>query len=720
MSIVIITLRIKYEEDTVLARQRARQIASLLGFETREQTAIATSVSELVRNAYNYARGGSVEFSLEGKPVPQMLSIKISDNGPGIKNLKEILNGSYRSETGMGLGIVGTRRLMDSFDINSAPGKGTTVVIGKRLPPQKTAIGPEAIKRITDELIKKEPGSPLEEIQKQNQELLRTLEEIKRRQEELVRLNQELEETNRGVVALYAELDEKAEHLQRINEAKTRFLSNMSHEFKTPLNSIIALVRLLQDHIDGGLTQEQEKQVSFIRKSAEDLTELVSDLLDIAKVEAGKVTVKPAEFAVSDLFSALRGMLRPLQANPNVNLVFEDPVNVPLMFNDEAKISQVLRNFISNALKFTLKGEVRVKAEPGASGDFVTFSVDDTGIGIAQKDQEFIFEEFSQVENELQKKAKGTGLGLPLSKKLTELLGGSVYLKSKPGEGSTFYARFPVALPYTQEGEAAGGEIIVEPVTENATVMIIEDNEAMHLIYEKYMHGTGFKVKAARNIKEARDMLQETVPDVIILDVLLPGENTWHFLTELKSNERLKEVPVLVASVIDEEERGLALGADDYCIKPVERQWLLKKLQTLKSRRKIARILIVDDETIARYVLKEMLPQGRFEVAEAENGKSGLEKAHSFKPDIIFLDLIMPDLTGFEVLDKLKADSETKDIPVIINTSKDMDKTEIARLNRSAAAVLAKKDISKARMASQVREILLKTVKDGKGKKNEQ
>ncbi|MGE5353597.1 MAG: ATP-binding protein [Acidobacteriota bacterium] len=716
MGIVIITLRIKYEEDTVLARQRARQIASLLGFDTREQTAIATSVSELVRNAFNYARGGMVEFSIEGKPEAQKLEIKISDNGPGISNLDDILEGRYRSETGMGLGIVGTRRLMDSFEIKSIHGKGTTVIIGKKIPHMKT-ISSDGIRRLTDELIKKEPQSPIEEFQMQNQELLRTLEEIKRRQEELERLNLELEETNRGVVALYAELDEKAEHLQRINDAKARFLSNMSHEFKTPLNSIIALVRLLQDHVDGDLNEEQEKQVSYIRKSAEDLTELVSDLLDIAKVESGKTTVKPVEFAVSDLFSALRGMLRPLQTNPAVRLIFEEPVEISLMFNDEAKISQVLRNFISNALKFTLKGEVRVKAEPSDNGQYVIFSVADTGIGIAPKDQDIIFEEFSQVESELQKKAKGTGLGLPLSKKLTELLGGNVYLKSKPGEGSTFFARFPVGLTNIPGEEAEERGIIFDKAPENSSVLIIEDNEAMHLIYEKYLKGTGFTVKSARSIDEARNALEQTVPDVIILDILLPGENTWKFLAELKSSQIYKDIPVLVASVIDEEERGLALGADDYCVKPVERQWLLKKLQSLKSRRKNARILIIDDEAIARYILKEMLPQGRFEVIEAENGKSGFEKAVSYKPDMIFLDLIMPDSTGFEILEKLKATPETKDIPVVINTSKDMDESEIVRLNRSAAAVLGKKDISKARMASQVRDILLKTVKDGKGKK---
>src|SRR5262249_20502651 len=209
----------------------------------------------------------------------------------------------------------------------------------------------------------------LEEVRQQNQELLRTLGELQKRQTELRQLNRELEDTNRGVVALYAELDEKADYLRRASEMKSRFLSNMSHEFRTPLNSIQSLARLLLDRSDGDLMPEQEKQVSYIRKAAEDLTELVNDLLDLAKVEAGKVIVRPTEFEAGPLFGALRGMLRPLLThNASVALVFEEPVGVPTLNTDESKVSQILRNFISNALKFTERGEVRVSAVPGPDG----------------------------------------------------------------------------------------------------------------------------------------------------------------------------------------------------------------------------------------------------------------------------------------------------------------------------------------------------------------
>ena len=284
------------------------------------------------------------------------------------------------------------------------------------------------------------------ECSTQNHELLTALEELRQRQEELALLNAELQDTNRGVLALYAELDEKAEHLQRADAMKSKFLSNMTHEFQTPLNSILALTRLLLERADGDLEPEQEKQVRFVRDAAEQLSELVGDLLDIAKVEAGKVTIRPASFTVANLFAALRGLIRPLQQREAVSLVFDSADGLPPLFTDEGKLSQVLRNYISNALKFTEAGEVRVTASVDVEG-MVVFLVHDTGIGIALTDQHLLFQEFAQIPNRLQSKVRGTGLGLSLSKRLAELLGGSVGMNSVPGQGSTFWIRSPQRCP---------------------------------------------------------------------------------------------------------------------------------------------------------------------------------------------------------------------------------------------------------------------------------
>ncbi|MBC5783930.1 histidine kinase [Ramlibacter sp. USB13] len=258
-------------------------------------------------------------------------------------------------------------------------------------------------------------------------------------------LRAELEETNRGVLALYAELDSQAEQLRQATDLKSRFLAYMSHEFRTPINSIRSITRLLLDRVDGPLTEEQERQVAFIQQNATEFAEMVDDLLDLAKVEAGRVEISPAWFEMVDLFSALRGMFKPVLTNAAVNLVFEEPQDVPKLYTDDRKLSQILRNFIANALKFTPKGEVRVGARFEGDGR-VTFSVADTGIGIAPEFHASIFEDFQQVQSPLQKRLRGTGLGLSLSKKLATLLGGSVDLRSEPGKGSVFSVTIPVQL----------------------------------------------------------------------------------------------------------------------------------------------------------------------------------------------------------------------------------------------------------------------------------
>ncbi len=382
--------------------------------------------------------------------------IVVRDSGPGIRDLRTILDGTYKSTSGMGIGIAGTQRLVDRFDIVSTPGRGTVVTLAKTLPRRVLPVMPHDVTRITEELMREQPPAPNAEFAEQNHELLTTLAELARRQEELGRLNAELQDTNRGVLALYAELDEKAETLQRADAMKSKFLSNMTHEFQTPLNAILALSRLLLERTDGELEPEQEKQVQFIRDAAQNLADLVADLLDLAKVEAGKITMRPASFTVHDLFGGLRGVIRPLQQREAVALLFDSADDVPSLFTDEGKVAQILRNYLSNALKFTEHGEIRVSAAVDADGT-VTLQVRDTGIGIAADDQQRLFQEFGQVPNRLQARVRGTGLGLSLSKRLAELLGGTVGVISTPGEGSTFWLRIPATLP----GHAAAQELPV-------------------------------------------------------------------------------------------------------------------------------------------------------------------------------------------------------------------------------------------------------------------
>ena len=449
----ILKLSLRFEHDVVLARQRARQTAELLGFDGQDATRIATAVSEIARNAFGYASGAAVEYRLETEGREQLLVVEVTDRGPGIPDLQRVLDGRYRSDTGMGIGIVGARRLMDRFRIESTP-VGTTVYLGKRL--TRPLPDPEAaVPRVTRELAAIRSDGPLDEIQQQNRELAHTLEVLRVREQELVQINRELEDTNRGVVALYAELDERLDQLRRSNALRAQFTSYLSHEFRTPLDSMLALSGLLLNRVDGDLSPEQEKQVHYIRRSARDLLDMVDDLLDTARVEAGQVQIRPDAFTVAELFNALRATLRPLLTSDSVALSFDAPDDLPPLDTDEAKVSQILRNLVSNALKFTERGEIRVAATLSPTGREIIFTVEDTGIGIPPVDQTRIFEDFEQVDGAVQRRVRGTGLGLPLSRKLARFLGGELAVASDLGRGSTFTLVIPRVYDATTADTAA-------------------------------------------------------------------------------------------------------------------------------------------------------------------------------------------------------------------------------------------------------------------------
>ena len=701
----ILTIDIRYEHDVVLARQRARQIAAIVGFDLQDQTRISTSVSELARNAFQYAGNGKVEFALETADSGTSLTITISDKGPGVKELETILRGRYVSQTGMGLGILGAKRLMDSFNIQSTLGQGTTVSIGKRINVLPGRPMPDPA-RISMELSRQTPQSPYEELQQQNQELLRALAELRKRQDDLAHLNRELEDTNRGVVALYAELDERADYLQRANEVKTAFLSNMTHEFRTPLNAIQSLTNLLLDRTDGELLPEQEKQILYIRRSAEDLAELVNDLLDLAKVEAGKISLRSQEFRIEELFGALRGMLKPILAyNQSVNLVFEPADQIAPMHTDDRRVSQVLRNLISNALKFTSKGEVRVRAEQ-ISADTVRFAVSDTGIGIAQADLERIFDEWVQIDSPIQRQVKGTGLGLPLSRRLAQLLGGTLAVESTPGLGSTFYFTLPTKYAGPEEASEDLNALEVEP-QDGIPVLLLEDNGDAQFVYRQFLSKTRFYPIPARNADEARRVIQERQPRAILMDVLLGSEEGWPFLQELRRSPATRDLPVIMISVQENETRARASGANDFGLKPVSRTWLLNRLESLITEHVEPKVLIVDDDEIARYLLRNVLNDVPVEIVEASNGIDALRMAEEVRPKLIILDVVMPDLSGLEVLEKLKG-SDLADIPVVLHTSKAFSESEL-KFVRSKVVELVPKNVTREELNRKLRDVLHKT-----------
>ena len=429
---------IRDERDVARARQHTRAIAAKLGYDSRDQSRLASVVAGFASGVARRDGGGRLEFCLQGEPA-RSLAIRVVAHGPD-------------GEDGHDHLLEAARRMMDDLLADNSTPPGTSIVMTKALPQECST---DEMHLLIEHLVGLNPATTSDESLRQDHELIQILEHLEGRERELAQVSRELEDTNRGVMALYVELDERADSLRKASELKTRFLANVSHELQTPLASILSLARLLLDHADGDLSAEQERQVSFILRSAQDLAGMVVELLGLARIEAGRELVRSEEFDLADLFASLRGMLRPLvpEGSP-VALIFDDDEGLPRMHTDEGKLAQVLRNLLSNALKFTERGEVRLGATHGPQGT-IAFSVSDTGIGIEERHIPRIFEEFGQVDGPLQRQTKGTGLGLPLARKLARLLGGEVDVRSEPGVGSTFIATIPIHYP----GLARGGTV---------------------------------------------------------------------------------------------------------------------------------------------------------------------------------------------------------------------------------------------------------------------
>jgi len=690
MSTVLFSIPLRNERDVVQARQRARELAGMLGFDNQEQIRLATATSEMARNAFRYARQAKVDFELSQED-PQKLEVVISDHGPGISNLEEILEGRYRSRTGMGLGIVGTRRMMDSFDISTRP-SATVVRMGKALPASTPPITRFRAQKIASDLDQKPAETPYEEIERQNRELLKTFQELRARQEELAVLNRELEDTNRGVVALYAELDERADYLRRASELKTNFISNISHEFRTPLNSIISLSRMLQDRLDGDLTPEQEKQVGFIAKSAQAVSDLVNDLLDLAKVEAGKVKIRAKTFSVAELFSALKGMLKPLLAgNTSVDLIFDNADQLPTLHTDEGKVSQILRNFISNAIKYTPQGEVRVSVRQ--KGDKVVFQVQDTGIGIAPQHHDAIFEEFTQLENPLQVRHKGTGLGLPLCRSLAQLLGGSVGVESELGRGSTFFAEIPVVYRGDMTERQLTGEVSAAEFHRPVVLLVNHDPNIFARI-EPAFRTSEFQLLYAEDPQSAGRWLMGHTP-VAVISEFGPDATVIKALAGSRSSEDDAPRAYMLVGVgsKDDEGKGRTIGIDLFVPEPLDEN-ILAELRRAMHRQRPCKLLLVEDNDISLYILRELLDRPWLSLLEARSGEEALDAVSREHPDAMILDLLMPGMDGFEVLETLRSREDTRKMPVIVCTSKVLTHQDKQLLEKMGAGLISKADIA--------------------------
>ena len=445
----LIRMRLRVEPDIFAVRQLGREVARAVGLETQDQTRLATALSEVARYALADGRDADVAFVALPGGTPtlwvEVAHLTPGDGGPPASELARV------------------GRLVDTLEVGDGA-TGPVVRMSRRLPSNAPPLTAERMDDLRAELSAHVPGTPLDELAVQNEQLVVALDEVRTQRDELARLNaelqetnrgvmalyhqlsEELEETNRGVVALYAELDEKSAQLRAASEAKSRFLANVSHELRAPVTAIIGLGRLLTDSASDPLTDDQARQVQLIRGSASDLLALVNDLLDLAKAEAGRIEPKWSDVDLKAIFGQLRGTLRALATRPEVEFVVDEPEPGRLR-SDEVLLAQVLRNLLTNAIKFTERGSVRLTARWSAGG--VDLEVSDTGVGIPADLQERIFEEFYQVPGGLAAPGTGTGLGLPYARRLVEILGGTLSVDSEPGRGSVFTVSLPAGATAT-------------------------------------------------------------------------------------------------------------------------------------------------------------------------------------------------------------------------------------------------------------------------------
>ncbi|GGO02824.1 ATP-binding response regulator [Microbispora bryophytorum] len=529
MGEVLTRAEICSDQDVFAVRQLGRRIAEIVGLESQDQIRVATALSEIGREALGRGAGSTVVFDLR----EDRLVITV-----------DCLDGADLRES-EGVKLAG--RLVDEIALSAGDRRVTLV---KRVPEHRRRRSLDGIRAELAHL--SPPTAALDVLREQNRELAGTLEEVLRLNAELTETNQgvlalynqlsaELEETNRGVVALYAELDEKSSQLRQAAEARQRFWANVSHELRLPLNSIIGLVRLLLGSGAEPLTGEQHHQVTLIGASAETLLALVGELLDLAKAESGRLDPQPSMVDVVALAEGLRMTLQPAGRADGVTLSAHVSADVSdeigEMFVDETMLTTILRNLLSNALKFTEQGEVRLTAAVDPAMAEVVFTVADTGVGIPPEHLERVFEEFFQVPGPLQLKTKGTGLGLPYARRLTEAIGGTLELASRPGEGTTATLRVPHRMVSPEVGR----------------VLVADDDAGFRAVARRMLFGFAAAVDEAADGVEALNLMRERPPEVVLVDLLMPRLDGTALLHRMAEDDVLCGIPAVVVSVVSEQ-----------------------------------------------------------------------------------------------------------------------------------------------------------------------
>jgi signal transduction histidine kinase/CheY-like chemotaxis protein len=539
---------------------------------------------------------------------------------------------------------------------------------------------------------------------------------------DITELKKREEELNKTIV----DLDEAKEKANAANQTKSQFLANMSHELRTPLNAIIGLTEMLkEDAADDGL-DDFEEPLDRVFNAGKHLLTLINDVLDLSKIEAGRVELFNETFELKQVLDDVVKTSSTLASKNENELVLEYNADIDFVTADQTRLKQVVLNLISNACKFTEKGKVTVSIDKinQEGGDLISIDVSDTGIGMSEEQMAKLFNSFVQADSSTTRKYGGTGLGLTISKQLAILMGGDVVVNSELGNGTTFTATFLadfIGASESLKNLSTQTSSLIENVVslENSlgkTVLIIDDDPTVSELMKRQLIKENYKVVVAPNGKEGIRLARDLKPDVITLDILMPEMDGWSVLRTLKADPEVSDIPVIMASILDEKNKGFSLGAADFLSKPVQKEYLMKSIRNLIGNKDNLKICLIEDDDSLRFTMREILEKQDVKIIEAENGKIGMSilQNEEIKPDLILLDLMMPVMNGFEFLKTIR-ETELSTIPILVLTGADLSEEEKKFLSGETLKILEKSDDTFSTIVKEVGNVIKASSNKGDG-----